>query len=142
MGYLDTIPALEQRTDDAAVQGAQPAAGIATGLGRSGPVADPPRTGEPSAYPGLVEALDRIADAIAHSPRSPILNDLALSRAARAVVEAGRVVRSLPDGARAEAARRCERTFAETAGLIERGRYADAYAALDGLPAKLLRKFQ
>jgi hypothetical protein len=57
-------------------------------------------------------------------------------------VEAVRVLHSLPDGARAEAARRCERTFADAAALIERARYADAYEALDGLPAKLLRKFQ
>jgi hypothetical protein len=117
-------------------------AGLAAPRSQGASVADPPPTDEPSASAVLAEALDRIADAISRSPRSPILNDLALSHAARAIVEAGRVLRSLPDGARAQAARLCERSFAEAASLIERARYADAYEALDGLPTKILRNFQ
>ncbi len=90
-----------------------------------------PWTGE------FAEALVRIADAIAMSPRSPFFNDLALSRAAHATVEGARIVSMLPEVARREALSLCAQVSRQAADAIRRRDYERAFQVLDALPDEL-----
>lgn len=81
--------------------------------------------------------LEAIADAIAARPRSPIENDLALSRVARAAVEAGRIVRTLPGAARSAALSLCAERSKQASDYILQRNYESAYLILDTLPKTL-----
>jgi len=84
--------------------------------------------------PAILEA---IADAIAARPRSPIENDFALSRIAPVALEAGRIVRTLPNAARREALSLCtERSQQASESILQRN-YERAYLILDTLPEAL-----
>jgi len=98
----------------------------------SGPAESAP---EPSN--ALDEALDRIAEAIAASPRSPVLNDLALSHAAQALIKATRIIRTLPLGVRHEALGVCGSASRTVEDAIRRRDYKRAYRLLDELPGRL-----
>ena len=81
--------------------------------------------------------LEVIADAIAAEPRSLFLNDLALSRAARVAVEAGRIIRALPESARREAHKLCASVSQEAADAIRDADYERAYLVLGTFCDKL-----
>ena len=85
----------------------------------------------------LPSPLIDIADAIAVVPRSPFLNDLALSRAAAAFIVAERAAEAAPPALRAELHRLTVDSFKRTAIEIRQGHYQAAYAVLDGLADKI-----
>ena len=81
--------------------------------------------------------IEAVVDAIASEPRSPFLNDLALSHAARASVEACRIVRDLPEPARHEALLLCAHATTETVTAIRSGNYKLGYDLLESLPGRI-----
>src|SRR6516165_7793354 len=78
-----------------------------------------------------------IADAIAHEPRGPFENDLALSRAARTAVEAERIIRALPAAACREALSLCGAVSRDAVTAICARNYRASYDLLDNLPQRL-----
>lgn len=92
-----------------------------------------PLTAPPDDQPWLV----LVADAIAKEPRSPFLNDMALARAAQALVAAARISTELSDTARATAEHICDEVFRDAADAIFERDYQAAYELLDGLPLRL-----
>jgi hypothetical protein len=99
-----------------------------------------PKEREPGRSDGehpLASSLITIADAIAAAPRSPVLNDLALSKAAAAFVVSERAIQTALPALRAEIERvRCE-TISRAASEIRLSNYRAAYDTLDALPDKL-----
>jgi hypothetical protein len=81
--------------------------------------------------------LEGLADAIDARPRSPIENDMELSRAARVAVDAGRIVRTLPDAARREALFLCAERSKQAKDSILQTNYERVYLMLDTLPDAL-----
>jgi TubC N-terminal docking domain len=86
------------------------------------------------ALPSLLVA---IADAIADSPRLPILNDLALSKAATSFIAAQRASRAAPPTLLAEIQQIAANSFTLAAREIRRSNYQAAYEALDILVGKV-----
>lgn len=78
-----------------------------------------------------------IADAIASAPRSPFLDDLAIARTARALVEVDRTTRDAPPSIRVEVASIARDALKQAADAIRAKRYASAYDLLDNLAAKM-----
>jgi TubC N-terminal docking domain len=89
---------------------------------------------ENAALPSLLVA---IADAIADAPRSPILNDLALSKAATSFVAAQRAAQAAPPALRAEIQQIAADGMTLAAREIRRSNYQAAYDALDILAGKV-----
>ena len=81
--------------------------------------------------------LEAVADAIAAEPRSPFLNDLALSHAARTAVRARRIIRTFPEAARREALSLCASVSQKAADAIRARNYERAYQVLDTLSDNL-----
>jgi hypothetical protein len=96
---------------------------------------DPPREAEAVSLSGAV--LADIADAIASAPRSPFLNELAIARAARALVEVERTIRDASRSIRIEAATTARDAMNRVADAIRAEEYALAYDLLDNLSAKM-----
>ena len=78
-----------------------------------------------------------VADAIAKEQRSPFLNDIALARAAQALVAASRISTELSGSERATAEHICDEVFRRAASAIVARDYEAAYELLDALPARL-----
>jgi hypothetical protein len=89
---------------------------------------------ENDALPLLLVA---IADAIAESPRSPILNDLALSKAATGFVATQRASRAAPPTLLGEIQQIAANSMTLAAREIRRSNYQAAYEALDILASKV-----
>jgi hypothetical protein len=89
---------------------------------------------EPTALPS---PLIDIADAIAAVPRSPFLNDLALSRAAATFIVAERAAEAAPPALRADLHRLTVDSFKRTASEIRQAHYKTAYHVLDALADKI-----
>jgi hypothetical protein len=85
----------------------------------------------------LPGSLIAIADAIAAAPRSPFLNDLALSKAAAAFVAAQRAIQSEKPFLRGEINRLTIDPMARAADEIQRMNYRTAYDALEALADKI-----
>ena len=85
----------------------------------------------------LPSLLVAIADAIADSPRSPILNDLALSKAATSFIAAQRASRAAPPSLLAEIQQIAANSMTLAARQIRRSNYQAAYEALDMLAGKV-----
>jgi hypothetical protein len=79
----------------------------------------------------LPSLLVAIADAIADSPRSPILNDLALSKAATSFIAVRRASRAAPPTLIAEIQQIAANSMTLAAREIRRSNYQAAYEALD-----------
>jgi len=77
-----------------------------------------------------------IADAIASTPRSPFLNDLAVARTAHAIIEVERTIRDVSPSIRAEVATAARNAAKLVAEAIRGGQYGIAYDLLDKLIAK------
>jgi hypothetical protein len=88
-------------------------------------------------YSGLPSPLVDIADAISAVPRSPILNDLALSRAAACFIAAERAAQAAPPALRAEIDQIAVDAMSFAAREIRRSNYQAAYDALDILAGKV-----
>jgi hypothetical protein len=82
-------------------------------------------------------ALEIIADAIAATPRSPFLDDLAMARTAKTIVEAQRLLRELSGEPRDAAQSLVAKASQATADAIRRRDYECAYRLLDELPDRL-----
>ena len=89
---------------------------------------------ESTALPSLLVA---VADAIADSPRSPILNDLALSKAATSFIAVQRASRAAPPALRAEIHQIGVEAMTLAAREVRRSNYQAAYVALDTLLGKV-----
>jgi hypothetical protein len=91
---------------------------------------------KPNAIDG-VTFLEIIADAVAANPRAPFLDEIAISRGARSLLEANRALAELTGSACGEALALTQ-TAARTAAraIVERD-YLRAYEILESLPAKL-----
>jgi hypothetical protein len=88
--------------------------------------------------PGLMPSpLVAIADAIAATPRSPVLNDLALSRAAACFIAVERAAQAAPPALRAEIHQLTADAMTRVARDIHRSNYQAAYDALDILADKV-----
>jgi hypothetical protein len=122
------IPAPEPRLDSG---GAAPEA--VTPIGGTSP-AQPRR--EMEAVPFSLLLVD-IADAIASAPRSPFLNDLAIARTARALVEVERTIVDAPPSIRIEVASVARNAAKLVADAIRAKRYGSAYDLLDNLTARM-----
>jgi hypothetical protein len=85
----------------------------------------------------LPSPLVDVADAIAAVPRSPFLNDLALSRAAATFIVAERAAEAAPPALRAELHRLTVDSFKRTASEIRQAHYKIAYEVLDALVDKI-----
>jgi hypothetical protein len=86
---------------------------------------------------GLTSPLVDIADAISAVPRSPILNDLALSRAAACFIAAERAAKAASPSLRAEILKIAANGMTLAAREIRRSNYQAAYDALDILAGKV-----
>jgi hypothetical protein len=89
---------------------------------------------ENDALPSLLVA---VADAIADAPRSPILNDLALSKAATSFIAAQRASRVAPPTLLGEIQQIAVNSMTLAAREIRRSNYQAAYEALDILASKV-----
>jgi hypothetical protein len=89
---------------------------------------------ENDALPSLLVA---VADAIADAPRSPILNDLALSKAATSFIAAQRASRVAPPTLLGEIQQIAANSMTLAAREIRRSNYQAAYEALDILASKV-----
>ena len=89
---------------------------------------------ENDALPSLLVA---VADAIADAPRSPILNDLALSKAATSFIAAQRASRAAPPTLLGEIQQIAANSMTLAAREIRRSNYQAAYEALDILASKV-----
>jgi hypothetical protein len=78
-----------------------------------------------------------IADAIAAVPRSPVLNELALSRAAACFIAAERAAQAAPPALRAKIHQLAADAMTRVARDIHRSNYQAAYDALDILADKV-----
>jgi hypothetical protein len=87
--------------------------------------------------PALPSALVVIADAIAANPRSPVLNDLALSRGAACFIAVERSAQAAPTALRAEIRKIAAEFMTLAACEIRRSNYQAAYDALDILAGKV-----
>lgn len=85
----------------------------------------------------LPSPLVLIADAIAAVPRSPFLNDIALSRAAAAYVTAERAAEAAPSVLRSEIRYITAAAMSGAAREIRRSNYEAAYDALESLVRKV-----
>jgi hypothetical protein len=111
-------------------------AGLAAPQSLSGPTEQPP-TADTRTYRALADALDLVADAIAAAPRSPFLNDLALSKAAACFIAAERCGQAAPPALRAEIRKHAAKALARAAREIRRSNYQDAYDVFETLADKL-----
>jgi hypothetical protein len=85
----------------------------------------------------LPSLLVAIADAIAEAPRSPILNDLALSKAATSFIATQRAAQAAPPALRTEILKIAADAMSLAAREIRRSNYQAAYHALDILAGKI-----
>jgi hypothetical protein len=102
----------------------------------SGPTERPPLA-ETHTYCALAEALDLVADAIAAVPRSPFLNELALSKAAACFIAAERSSQAAPASLRVEICNLAAEAMTLAAYKIRRSDYQAAYEAFQALTGKL-----
>jgi hypothetical protein len=81
--------------------------------------------------------MELILNAINKCLRSPVLDDLAVARTARASVSISRAIARSPDALREDADTIVSKLWSRAAGAIAAGKYADAYGILDDVPGQL-----